>query len=285
MLYLCSRICPKIKMVRIGTKKRRVSPVVKWPGGKRRLLPDIINLLPENYGDYFEPFLGGGALFFALLPQKAVLGDVNEELIYFYKNLIDNPNKIIKRLQSMKNCSDRYYRIRSLHVKNGLEAAVRFLYLRRTCFNGLYRTNRNGDFNVPFGNNGRNIADDSENIIAAVEALKNAEIYCQDFEETCQMAGKGDLVFMDPPYTVTHENNNFIAYNAKIFTWEDQIRLRDLVRQLTDKKVKVIVTNAANYTIKELYSGLKIYTASRVSVLAAKKSARRLVNEFIITNF
>jgi DNA adenine methylase len=266
-------------------RRRHLLPVFKWPGGKRRLLSDIIALLPEKYVGYFEPFLGGGALFFSLSPRKAVLGDTNEELVNFYKSLVDDSHEIARRLKLMRNCPDTYYRVRASRPKSAVGAAVRFLYLRRTCFNGLYRANRGGDFNVPFGNNGRDMVGDIENMTGVVRALRNADIYCQDFEETCRMACKGDLVYMDPPYTVTHENNNFIEYNARIFTWQDQIRLRDLVLGLTSKGVKVVVSNAAHRTVEELYRGFKIHTVTRSSVLAAKNSARRKINEFIIVNY
>jgi DNA adenine methylase len=249
------------------------------------LVADIQPLVPRAYLRYFEPFLGGATLFFSLAPKAAVLGDLNRELVDFYRVIRQNCEAVARRLAELRNDRSSYYAWRGFVPRDPLSRAVRFLFLNRTCFNGLYRTNSRGEFNVPFGNNHRPVIADVENLRRAAAALRWATIVCADFERTCADAASGDLVYFDPPYTVAHERNGFLKYNARIFSWTDQTRLRRLVDRLTKHGVAIILTNAAHRSVRELYRGYNIRTVRRLSLLSAASSARRPVKELIVTNY
>ncbi len=234
---------------------------------------------------YIEPFLGGGALFFALRPRKAVLADINGDLINFYHVLRDDPEKLIKGLTCHPNQKRVYYRIRSSTPTSHVGRAVRFLYLNRTCFNGLFRTNAAGIFNVPYGDRSRSVLGNVETLRASGLSLKGVKLVCQDFDLTCARAKPGDFVFLDPPYTVMHYKNAFIKYNPRLFTWEDQIRLRDTFACLSKKKVHLLLTNAAHSEVLRLYSDFNVRTIKRKSLLSATRDSRRDIHEAIISNY
>src|SRR5438309_7200092 len=201
------------------------TPLLKWPGGKRNLLNSILPLVPASFKRYYEPFLGGGALFFALEPQEAFLSDKNAELIHVYVQIRDNPDLVIRALRKLKNSKGNYYSIRSSNPRGDASRAARFIYLITLAFNGIYRVNLNGEFNVPYGYKKYLDPCDAERIRRASALLSKSVIHDQDFEEALAGADKGDLVYLDPPYTVAHGNNGFVKYNAKIFSWDDQLRL------------------------------------------------------------
>lgn len=276
---------PLLKIDTPSNDSVKLQPVVKWPGGKRQLLPEILQHVPASYNRYFEPFFGGGALFFSLKPEQAFLGDLNEELVNFYLQLTQHCGEIIKQVKRLRKDPESYYRIRQSRPRSSLGKAVRFFYLNRTCFNGLYRINKCGNFNVPFGGGKRTILNNVENLQAASKLLRKVTIVCRDFERTCSEVKGGDFVYFDPPYTVTHDNNAFLKYNSTIFSWDDQLRLRDLVLNLSERGAKVVVTNAAHSSIEKLYRGFNIFRARRMSLLSAKSCARRSVSELIVTNF
>lgn len=213
------------------------------------------------------------------------MGDVNRELVDFYRVIRRNCDEVARRLARLRNDRRSYYAWRQFVPADPVSRAVRFLFLNRTCFNGMYRTNLRGEFNVPFGNNHRPVVTDVENLCRAAAALRRAKIVCADFERTCAEAASGDFVYFDPPYTVAHDDNGFLRYNSRIFSWADQVRLRKLVGQLTQRGVAVILTNAAHRSVRELYRGCNMRTVRRLSLLSATPSARRPVKELIVTNY
>ena len=260
-------------------------PFLKWAGGKRRLLPEILKLLPAKFNRYFEPFLGGGALFFALHPYNAFLSDVNPELINTYIQVRDNTNKVIAQLKKMEFTKKFYYQMRLNKPKSLTSRAARFIYLNRTCWNGLYRENAKGEFNVPIGCYKNPMICDEKSLMEAKEALKNTTITHRDFEEILSIAADGDLVYLDPPYVTGHRNNGFINYNNKIFKWDDQCRLSKMATSLKKKGCYVIISNADHASIEALYGDFRSFKVSRLSLLAAEHKRRGLVEERILTSF
>jgi DNA adenine methylase len=260
-------------------------PILKWPGSKRWFVKYLNEYLPENYNTYIEPFFGGGSVFFALEPKKAVLSDINKELITTYRLVRDEWASVKEYLQEleMKHDEKMYYQVRSLEPETNFDVAVRMMYLNRTCFNGIYRVNEKGKFNVPIGSF-RNIIKDTDDFEGVSKALKKAKLVCSDFEKIIDAATKNDLIFADPPYTVSHNFNGFIGYNEKLFSWDDQIRLADSLERAAKRGVNIIATNADHYSVRKLYKerGFKLKTVSRYSSIAAKKESRNQYKELII---
>ncbi|MCR8996190.1 Dam family site-specific DNA-(adenine-N6)-methyltransferase [Brevibacillus halotolerans] len=260
------------------------TPLLKWPGGKRNLLKHIFSLIPRNFGNYYEPFVGGGALFFALQPQNATLSDSNLDLINCYIQVRDNPEEVILKLKSLNNSEQDYYNIRSNVPTDEIEKAVRLIYLTTLSFNGIYRQNLKGEFNVPYGQKIHLQPCDEIKIRAVSQALKTTNLHCMDFETSVANADKGDLIYFDPPYTIAKGKNGFIKYNSKIFSWDDQIRLSKLASELSNKGCKVIVSNANHPSIMELYKGFKFNIIERNSIIAASGQFRRQITESIFYN-
>jgi DNA adenine methylase len=264
-----------------------MNPFLKWPGAKRWLssyLTPSIDALP---GRYFEPFLGSGAVFFSTSPRQSVISDLNRELVETYNSLKATPGSVMDHLQGFasQHSQEFYYRIRDLDPDSAPERAARLIYLNRTCFNGVYRVNRQGKFNVPIGTRANIIrADDDFSSVA--ERLANAEIICADFEECISRAGPGDIVFADPPYTVTHNNNGFIKYNEVIFSWADQQRLAQAVKAASQRGANVILTNAAHPSVEALYlhPDLKTYKVVRKSAISGKAEGRKEYEEIVVSN-
>ncbi len=259
-------------------------PLLKWPGGKRALLPQLQPYLPREFGRYFEPFLGGGALFFATRPKKAVLSDANEELVECYTVIRDDPERLIEHLRRLKNTKTAYLAVRASKPRSPQGRAARFVYLSTLAFNGIYRVNLKGEFNVPYGWKKHLDVVRVEAIRATSHALKGKSLLCADFAHVLDRATEGDFVYLDPPYTVAHENNGFLKYNAKVFSWQDQARLADMARTLAQRGCFVLATNACHSSIRKLYHGLKQIMIQRPSRIAADGDHRGAVNELIITN-
>lgn len=258
-----------------------MKPFIKWAGGKRWLLDGHGLQLPVYQGRYFEPFLGGGAVFFHAAPKNAVLSDTNPRLMNVYRAIRSDwtlVHRELKRLQRLHS-KEFYYEERSRTRRTLHTEAAQFLYLNRTCFNGLYRENLAGQFNVPMGTKTQVLMPDDD-FEAASSTLKSAELKTCDFEETLSDARAGDLVFLDPPYTTAHNMNGFVKYNQKIFSWDDQKRLRDCVEGLVSRGVKVVMTNANHNSIWDLYSNLGApEIVSRASVISGKNSSRGSTDE------
>lgn len=262
---------------------RRRLPLIKWPGGKRALVGSILQFIPEKFGTYFEPFFGGGAVFFALQPSSAVLSDANEELINAYTHVRDNPEALADALRSLKNSERDYYKIRATEPRTQLHKAARLLYLTRLSFNGIHRVNLRGEFNVPYGYKTHLTTIDEEHLYLASSALMGAKLLAGDFEENTQNADKGDVIYFDPPYTVAHGLNGFVKYNERIFSWSDQERLAEHVRTLANRGCSVIVSNADHESIHTLYRGFRCHIIKRPSVIAASSSHRRQITECVFS--
>lgn len=258
-----------------------IEPFLKWAGGKRWLAASNALPRPSDYSRYIEPFLGGGAIFFKLLPSCAIISDINPDLIELYLVVRDDPDRLKRRLEvhHALHCSEHYYSVRNDIPDCTIDRAARMLYLNRTCWNGLYRVNQRGEFNVPIGTK-QMVIGESESFLAASKALRSADIRVCDFAETIDRAGNGDFLFVDPPYTVKHNMNGFVKYNEKIFSWSDQVRLRDAVLAASKRGAAVVVTNADHESLHDLYATDFGYRSlSRSSILSGLSSGRGRTTE------
>lgn len=263
---------------------QKVVPPLKWAGGKRWLVQKHAHLFPEITGQYIEPFVGSGAIFFALRPERAILSDLNDDLMNFYEVLRDDWRDLRDLIahHQKKHSKDHYYKTRAIEPRKDLNKAARFLYLNRTCWNGLYRVNRIGRFNVPIGTKTQVLLD-TDDFEAAATLLKNAELQTSDFEAIINAAGEGDFVFADPPYTVKHNLNGFIKYNEVLFSWADQIRLKDCLLQASNRGAKFLLTNANHKSIRDLFGeGFEKMSLSRNTIIAADSTHRGIVEELAI---
>lgn len=245
----------------------RPKPFVKWAGGKRQLLGVILDHVPERYGTYHEPFLGGGAVFFALSPSKAFLSDSNLRLVRCYRGIQKHVDEVIARLKEYKRTRAFYLKMRERDIDGepDPEVAAWFIFLNKMGFNGLYRVNSKNRFNVPFGDNRNAQICDEENLRACHRALAGAQIEHEDFSKVAERAQRGDLVYFDPPYVRISETSYFTSYTAEGFSPHDQTRLRDLALTLKEKGVHVILSNS--------WKARSLYQDSRFSlreVLAAR---------------
>jgi DNA adenine methylase len=256
----------------------KIKPFLKWAGGKQWLSHRLIKIIPENRYTFYEPFLGGGSLFFAARPKLAILGDTNARLIETYIMVRDCPHDVIQILSEWPNEKEVYYQVRSKEYSDKSQRAAQFIYLNKSCWNGLYRVNQEGKFNVPFGNNKRDIYNE-KHILQASNILKNTTLVCYDFQEVVETAKTGDFVYLDPPYTVIHSKNGFRRYNEKLFSWNDQVRLANAARDLAKRGCHVVVSNADNEKVLELYPDFIHLRLVRHSTIAANALRRRQTQE------
>ncbi|MDZ8109409.1 MAG: DNA adenine methylase [Nostoc sp. DedQUE12a] len=271
-------------------KETSPRPFLKWAGGKSRLIQQYIPYFPKNYQNYYEPFLGGGAVFFYLQPNKAILTDINAELINTYCCVRDNVDELILLLKKHKEHHNRdyYYTIRNNYVGTDLEKAARFIYLNKTCFNGLYRVNSQGNFNVPLGRyDNPNIC--PENLLqVASTALSQAKIQQADFTEVLNHAtSSDDFVFFDPPYHPISETSYFTAYSSNSFSKKDQEVLRDTCAELASRGVKVMVCNSNCEFIKKIYTDINFetHTIKAARSINSNIKNRGMIDELLITSF
>lgn len=273
----------KKKNNRHSYERQSLKPFLKWAGGKRWLVESLQLKIPEFEGTYIEPFLGGGAVFFHSAPSNAILSDVNPRLIETYQAIKDDWKRVEKMLKAFQayHSTDFYYEERGRVRRRPHTRASQFLYLNRTCFNGLYRENLNGVFNVPIGTKTKVIMDDDD-FSRASQHLSHAQLFCCDFEITIDRAKRGDLVFVDPPYTTAHNKNGFLKYNQSIFSWDDQERLHRAIAKAVTRGARVIVTNADHESIRELYSDFgEPTTVYRASVISGSNSSRGKASEIL----
>jgi len=260
-------------------------PLLKWPGGKRWFVAAHSHVLPKEFDRYIEPFFGGGSVFFHLKPSRSVICDINHELIAVYQAIRDDWKGLVKLLQyhQSRHCSDYYYMVRASRPRLALNRAARLIYLNRTCFNGIYRVNLRGEFNVPKGTRDTVIRD-SDNFGFASELFENADIRVSDFAPVIAEAAEGDFIFADPPYTVRHNANGFIKYNEQLFSWEDQVRLANALAEARDRGANIVATNANHRSIRTLYRerGFDLKRVSRYSSMSADAASRRQFDELII---
>lgn len=261
-------------------------PFLTWAGSKRLLVPHILKVFPQRYGRYFEPFLGGGALFFLLRPPRAVLGDTCAPLIRTYKAVAGNPDAVWRYLKPLRPCRDTYYSVRERPSGGIYKAAAQFIYLNKTCWNGLYRVNASGEFNVPFGRPRPNAEIASrDNLIACGAELSKpgVTLSAADFAASLDAVERGDLVYLDPPYVTGHSNNGFIDYNEVLFSWDDQCRLAEVAVQLQQKGAHVVVSNADHPAIRKLYRGFRIFSFDRKATISGATSNRGRSLEIVAT--
>lgn len=265
-----------------GARSEKCPPLFRWAGGKRRLISQIFPLIPKQYNHYYEPFCGGAALFFHLRPRQATLGDKNEELINCYQQVKNRPEEVIAALGKFKNTKTEYYKARATLPVGLVDRAARLIYLMELSFNGIYRVNSDGGFNVPYGNKSKKKFN-FEKIRNVSRALADVKLVCGGFEKTVSGAQPGDLIYFDPPYTVAHGNNGFIQYNEKIFSWHDQEKLAKLADELIQRGCKVIVSNAEHASIENIYSTFKVHRVNRHSGIGGPVKTRKHISEYVFT--
>lgn len=260
-----------------------IKPFLRWAGGKQWISRRIAQLIPSDIGTYFEPFLGGGSVYFAVQPSTSVLSDLNPRLVETYQELRDRPLEVMDALGRWQNEEGVYYQVRKREFDDSIHRAAQFIYLNRTCWNGLYRVNKQGKFNVPFGYHGREIFDE-KHLKDVSEALKHAEVCHGDFDQVLSRAEKGDFVYLDPPYTSLHQKNGFRQYNESLFSWDDQKRLARTAAHLAKRGVTVLVSNANHGSVVDLYPGFFCLPVARHSILAAHSEHRRPTSELLIAS-
>lgn len=276
-------------------KNELVTPFLKWVGGKRQLIPEIKKLLPGGMANrsYYEPFIGGGALFFELQPKRAVINDYNKELINVYRVIRDNPDELIEDLKQHENTATYFYALRALDREPDFDAltdiqhASRIIYLNKTCYNGLYRVNNEGQFNVPFGKY-RNPNIINEPIIRAVSKYLragNIQIVNEDYDTVLRDVPVNAFVYLDPPYHPISESSNFTGYIRGGWSEKDQIRLRDVCNQLNERGVKFLLSNSATPFIKEIYNGYNIHTVQATRIVNSVSTGRGQIDELLIRNY
>jgi len=276
-------------------KNLLVKPFLKWAGGKRQLIKEYRKYIPTTYGNYFEPFVGAGAILFYLQPKSAIISDKNEELINCYMCIKENVDELLTELRKHYNDEDYFYQIRDLDRQplfstlTLAQRAARIIFLNKTCFNGLFRVNSQGQFNVPYGNyESPNFID--EVVLKAVSNYMNSnliKILNCDFSVSLESTQANDFVYLDPPYDPISETSSFTGYNLDRFGKEDQKRLKEYVDLLTEKKCKVMLSNSSTEFILNLYSDKK-YTIIRIPAtrnINSVSNGRGKIDELIILNY
>ncbi|MFX1498952.1 MAG: DNA adenine methylase [Promethearchaeota archaeon] len=267
-------------------------PFLKWAGGKRQLIRQLNKYIPDNYNRYIEPFVGGGALFFYLLPSKAILIDSNFELVNCFKVIKDNVEDLIISLKKHKYEKDYYYKIRAMdrniQVYSNLsnnERASRTIYLNKTGFNGLYRVNSKGFFNVPFGRHKNPTICDEDNLRAVNKVLKNVKIVHGSFEMCLEFAEKNDFIYLDPPYYPISETALFTSYTKQDFGKDSQLNLFEIFKKLDQMGCMLLLSNSYCDFILDLYKDYKIIKMKAKRAINSVSSKRGQINEVLVTNF
>jgi DNA adenine methylase len=260
-------------------------PFVKWAGGKRQLLRELRKHVPPMRGRYFEPFVGGGALFFATRPARAVLADVNERLVRAYRGVRDDVEAVIALLRTYPHDPVFFEKTRSRSVDEGtdVEVAAWFVYLNKTGFNGLYRVNKHDRFNVPFGRYKNPKICDARTLRACSEALADTDLRVGDFEKIARRAKRGDFVYFDPPYAPLSATSSFTSYTSKGFDLDEQTRLRDLALDLKGRGVDVLLSNSSAPSVRKLYArGFEVFEVAATRMLNSKATGRGAITELVI---
>ncbi len=271
--------------------EKETYPIVKWVGGKRQLMFELLKNMPKSYNRYFEPFIGGGALFFELQPENAYISDMNEELINLYSVVRDNVCDLIFDLKKHEVSKEYFLEIRNIDRTNeyknlsNVQRASRFIYLNRTCFNGLYRVNSQGQFNVPFGNYKNPRIVDENNLLNCSELLKNTEIKCADFSEILTKVKKGDFVYFDPPYVPLNETSSFTSYTKDGFDMDMQFKLREVCDELDSMGVMFMLSNSDTKFVNELYSNYEIKKVFASRAVNANAEGRGKITEVLVRNY
>jgi DNA adenine methylase len=263
-------------------------PFLKWAGGKRQLLPHLLRHVPPSVrstGRYYEPFVGGGALFFALRPARATLADVNERLVRAYRGVAHHVGDVVRLLGGYPHASEFFYRLRAeaIDARSDAEVAAWFIYLNRTGYNGLYRVNRKNVFNVPFGRYANPTVCDEPTLRACAAALAGTTLLVADFEKVVSSARRGDFVYFDPPYAPLSATSSFTSYTSDGFGPDDQRRLRDVARRLKKRGVHVLLSNSSAPLTRELYAdGFEVFEVPATRMLNSKGDGRGAIAELVI---
>ncbi|MFZ6673170.1 DNA adenine methylase [Undibacterium sp. Xuan67W] len=268
------------------SKMKEIKPFLKWAGGKRWLASKFPEFFPDTFNKYLEPFLGSGSIYFHLKPEIAILSDLNSELIETYSAIKNDWQKVFDHLviHQRNHCKDYYYEVRGKNYESEFTRAAKLIYLNRTCWNGLYRVNLKGEFNVPIGTKNK-VINAEESFFEIANLLQNAELINEDFESIVDRAITGDFLFVDPPYTVKHNYNGFVKYNENLFAWDDQIRLRDALIRAASRNVKILLTNACHESVIQLYEDFfQINIVERASVISGSNVGRGSYEEIIVQN-
>lgn len=271
--------------------KEETYPIVKWVGGKRQLMFELLKNMPNKYNRYFEPFIGGGALFFELQPDNAYISDMNEELINLYQVVGDNVDELITDLQKHDISKEYFMKIRNIDRTeeyqnwSDVQKASRFIYLNRTCFNGMYRVNSKGEFNVPFGYYKNPRILDENNLINCSNLLQKTEIKHADFSEILKNAKKGDFVYFDPPYVPLSETSSFTSYTKGGFDIDMQFKLRDVCDKLDSMGVKFLLSNSDTKLVNELYRNYNIKKVFASRQINANADGRGKITEVLVRNY
>ncbi len=279
-----------------SVKKDALKPIVKWVGGKQQLLAQFKQFFPEHVNGYIEPFLGGGAVFFYLwnsgaVNDRIILLDNNEELINLYLALRDYPDELIRLLtvHQARHSREYYYKIRSADKQaeklDSIERAARTLYLNRTCYNGLYRVNSKGQFNVPMGRYKQPRIVFKENLLAVSSAIQNVTIEVKDFRDTLHIAQPGDFIYFDPPYHPLSKSSNFTQYTADNFTEKEQRDLAELYAGLSAKGCLCMLSNSDTPLIRELYAPFRTETVYAKRAVNSKAKGRAAIKELVVLNY
>ena len=259
-------------------------PFLKWAGGKTQMIPDLLKFAPANFNKYIEPFIGGGALYFNINHPKSIISDLNEELVITYKQVKENVMEVISVLDSYINTEEFYYKIRSVSSSSlsDSEKAARLIYLNKTCFNGLFRVNKKGDFNVPYGKRTGPFLN-KQNLIGASDYMQDTEIYHLDYKETLKKYGKkGDFIFLDPPYQPVGKFSDFKRYTKEFFYEKDQIELANIFKDLTNKGCYVMLTNSDHPFILDLYKEFHIETIETKRLISSNPNTRTGIDIIVL---
>ncbi|HPR99405.1 MAG TPA: DNA adenine methylase [Candidatus Woesebacteria bacterium] len=276
-------------------------PFVKWVGGKGKLIPDLEKIFPKKFNNYFEPFVGGGALFFYLTQSRSIpsasINDINPKLIIAYNEIKNNPKKLILLLKKIelkyKKLSQEkqkifFYEMREKYNKNNLDklnTTAYLIFINKTCFNGMYRENSKGEYNIPFGDQKNPTICDEENILAVSKCLKNTEITNLSFEKAVNKCKKGDFVYFDPPYYPINTTSNFTGYSKSTFGQKQQEKLADVFKKLAKRGCFVMLSNSNTTFIKDLYKNFHINYLDAARSINSKGSKRGKIKEIVVTNY
>ena len=272
--------------LRAGVPEDKAAPFLKWVGGKTSLLPELLRHVPPRLRRYHEPFVGGGALFFAVAPRRATLSDNNAELVHCYRQIRDDVYAVLDALALHVYEKAHYQTIRALEPRQLTPAAraARFIYLNKTCFNGLWRVNRAGRFNVPIGRYKNPRFHDPGTLLAAHRALAGIEILHHPFEVALARTAPGDFVYLDPPYDPVSATSSFASYTPDGFTWDDQKRLARSCIALNRRGVRFLLSNSATARIRELYRGFEQRLVRAPRFINSKADSRGRVDELLVFN-
>jgi DNA adenine methylase len=262
-------------------------PFLKWAGGKQQLLPELSRRCPSSFRRYFEPFVGGGALFFALAPTRALLADANEDLVVTYRAVRDNVEGVIRALHKHSNTRDHFLAVRSLDPSrlSDVQRAARLIFLNRTCFNGLYRVNRMGKFNTPYGSPARVTICNKDALRSASAALWGTQLEVADFQNAVQEAGRGDFVYLDPPYIPVGKYSDFKRYHREYFGMPEHERLARLFTELDKRGCFVMLSNSHCEDSLRLYKRWNVQVVSAKRLINKDSNGRGHVNEIVVTNY